>query len=115
MEMGKRLNAKIYAEARRLGVKWILGGECGHMWRVVNQYMDTWNRPADFLEVPVSPITGTRFENARSTKMVHIAEFTADLLFHDKLSLTGRMIICGHFLITANNARGWDLENRAIL
>ena len=30
----KRLNAKIYAEAKRLGVKWILGGECGHMWRV---------------------------------------------------------------------------------
>ena len=32
-EMIKRLNSKIYAEARRLGVKWILGGECGHMWR----------------------------------------------------------------------------------
>ena len=26
----KRLNAKIYTEAKRLGVKWILGGECGH-------------------------------------------------------------------------------------
>ncbi|HPT70236.1 MAG TPA: (Fe-S)-binding protein, partial [Syntrophomonas sp.] len=62
-------------------------GECGHMWRVVNQYMDTWNGPADFLEVPVSPITGTRFENARATKMVHIAEFTADLIYHDKLKL----------------------------
>ncbi|MGC8643956.1 MAG: sulfate reduction electron transfer complex DsrMKJOP subunit DsrK, partial [Isosphaeraceae bacterium] len=30
-EMMKRLNAKIYAEAKRLGVKWILGRECGHM------------------------------------------------------------------------------------
>jgi Fe-S oxidoreductase len=30
-EMMKRLNAKIYAEAKRLGVKWIIGGECGHM------------------------------------------------------------------------------------
>ncbi|HPT69890.1 MAG TPA: (Fe-S)-binding protein [Syntrophomonas sp.] len=87
MEMGKRLNTKIYAEAKRLGVKWILGGECGHMWRVINQYMDTWNGPADFLEVPVSPITGTKFENARSTKMVHIAEFTADLIYHNKLKL----------------------------
>lgn len=86
-EMAKRLNAKIFAEAKRLGVKWILGGECGHMWRIVNQYMDTWNGPADFLEVPVSPITGTRFENARSTKMVHIAEFTADLLYHNKIKL----------------------------
>jgi len=87
MEMGKRLNYKIYAEAKRLGVKWILGGECGHMWRVVNQFMDTWNGPADFLEKPVSPITGTRFENAASTKMVHIAEFTADLIRNGKLKL----------------------------
>ncbi len=86
-ETMKRLNAKIYAEARRLGVKWILGGECGHMWRVIHQYMDTVNGPADFLEEPVSPITGTRFENAKSTKMVHIAEFTADLIRHGKLNL----------------------------
>ncbi|MEW6262125.1 MAG: sulfate reduction electron transfer complex DsrMKJOP subunit DsrK [Thermodesulfobacteriota bacterium] len=86
-EMAKRLNAKIYAEAKRLGVKWILGGECGHMWRVLHQYMDTFNGPADFLEVPVSPITGTRFENAASTKMVHISEFTADLIKHGKLKL----------------------------
>jgi len=86
-ETMKRLNAKIYAEARRLGVKWILGGECGHMWRVIHQYMDTLNGPADFLEVPVSPITGTRFENASSTKMVHICEFTADLIYHNKLKL----------------------------
>lgn len=86
-ETMKRLNAKMYAEAKRLGVKWILGGECGHMWRVINQYMDTMNGPADFLEEPVSPITGTKFENARSTKMVHIAEFTADLIRHGKLDL----------------------------
>jgi Fe-S oxidoreductase len=86
-EMIKRLNAKIYAEAKRLGVKWILGGECGHMWRVLNQYMDTMNGPADFLEVPVSPVTGTRFENTRSTKMVHICEFTADLIHNNKIKL----------------------------
>ena len=86
-EMMKRLNAKIYAEAKRLGVKWILGGECGHMWRVLHQYMDTMNGPADFLEVPVSPLTGTRFEHACSTKMVHICEFTADLIKNRKLKL----------------------------
>jgi len=86
-EMAKRLNYKIYAEAKRLGVKWILGGECGHMWRVVHQYMDTWNGPADFLEEPVSPITGTKFDNARSTRMVHVVEFTADLIKHGKLNL----------------------------
>jgi Fe-S oxidoreductase len=86
-EMAKRLNAKMYAEAKRLGVKWILGGECGHMWRVLNQYMDTFNGPADFLEEPVSPITGTKFENAKTTKMTHIIEFTADLMKHNKLKL----------------------------
>ena len=86
-EMMKRLNAKMYAEAKRLGVKWILGGECGHMWRVINQYMDTMNGPADFLEVPVSPITGTRFDNAKATKMTHIVEFTADLIRNGKLKL----------------------------
>jgi len=84
-ELAKRLNAKIYSEAKRLGVKWILGGECGHMWRVIHQYMDTFNGPADFLEEPVSPITATHFENARSAKMVHICEFTADLIKNNKL------------------------------
>ncbi len=119
MEMGKRLNYKIYAEAKRLGVKWILGGECGHMWRVVNQYMDTWNGPADFLEVPVSPITGTRFENAKSTKMVHIAEFTADLIKHGKLKLDPSRN--DHLKVTfhdsCNTARGMGIldEPRYIL
>ena len=86
-EMIKRLNNKIYAEAKRLGVKWILGGECGHMWRVMHQYMDTMNGPADFLEEPVSPVTGTRFENALTTKMVHICEFTADLIKNNRLKI----------------------------
>jgi len=86
-EMMKKLNAKMYHEAERLGVKWILGGECGHMWRVLHQYMDTMNGPPSFLEVPVSPITGTRFEHAASTKMIHIVEFVADLMKHKKLNL----------------------------
>ena len=86
-EMMKRLNAKIYSEAERLGVKWILGGECGHMWRVINQYMDTMNGPPDFLEIPKSPITGTVFERASSTKVVHIMEFLADIIHHGKLKL----------------------------
>ncbi len=86
-EMAKRLHYKIYAEAKRLGVKWILGGECGHMWRLIHQYLDTWHGPADFLEVPKSPITGTVFENAKSTKMIHVAEFTADLIKNGKLKL----------------------------
>jgi Fe-S oxidoreductase len=86
-ELAKRLNSKIYAEAKRLGVKYVIGGECGHMWRVLHQYMDTWNGPTGFLEVPKSPITGTVFENAKSTKMIHIVEFTADLIKNGKLKL----------------------------
>ncbi len=87
LEMAQRLNAKMYHEAERLGVKWILGGECGHMWRVVHQYMNTFNKPLPTLEEPVSPITGTKFENAKSLKMVHMSEFTADLIKHGKLNL----------------------------
>jgi [DsrC]-trisulfide reductase subunit K len=118
-EMMKRLNAKIYDEAKRLGVKWILGGECGHMWRVLHQYMDTMNGPAGFLDVPVSPITGTVFENARSTKMVHICEFTADLIHHGKLKLDPSRN--DHWTVTyhdsCNPARGMGLleEPRYIL
>lgn len=86
-EMMKRLNSKMYAEAKRLKVKWLLGGECGHMWRVVHQYMSTITGPADFLETPVSPITKTRFDHAKAAKFVHIAEFTADLIRNNKLKL----------------------------
>ena len=118
-EMTKRLNAKIYEEARRLGVKWILGGECGHMWRVLHQYMDTMNGPADFLEPPVSPITGTRFENARSTRMVHICEFTADLLHHGKLKLAPQrndnLAVTYHDSCNPARAMGLLEEPRAIL
>jgi [DsrC]-trisulfide reductase subunit K len=118
-EMMKRLNAKMYAEAKRLGVKWILGGECGHMWRVVHQYMNTLNGPADFLEVPVSPVTGTRFENASATRMVHICEFTADLIHNGKLKLDPSRN--DHWKVThhdpCNIARGMGLleEPRYIL
>jgi Fe-S oxidoreductase len=118
-ETMKRLNSKMYAEAKRLGVKWILGGECGHMWRVISQYMDTMNGPADFLEEPVNPITGTKFENASSTKMVHIAEFTADLIKHGKLDLdpsrNDNKIITFHD--SCNPARGMGMldEPRYVL
>jgi Fe-S oxidoreductase len=110
-EMAKRLNAKMYAEAKRLGVKWILGGECGHMWRVIHQYMDSFNGPADFLEEPVSPITGTKFENAKSTKMVHIIEFTADLIKNNKLKLdkSRNDHIIPTFHDSCNPARGMGL------
>jgi Fe-S oxidoreductase len=83
----KKINKKIYEEAKRLKVKWILGGECGHMYRVVHAFMATMNGPADFLEIPTSPITGTKFMNAAANKMLHICEFEADLIKHNKLDL----------------------------
>jgi Fe-S oxidoreductase len=81
------------------------------MWRVVHQYMDTMNGPADFLETPVSPITGTVFEHAASTKMVHISEFTADLIRHGKLKLdpsrNDHLIVTFHD--SCNTSRGMGL------
>jgi len=111
IESAKKLNAKIYAEAKRLGVKWILGGECGHMWRVVHQYMDTLTGPADFLEVPKNPITGTVFRNAKSSKMVHITEFTADLIKHGaiKLDPNRNAGIVATFHDSCNPSRGMGL------
>ncbi len=118
-EMMKKLNGKMYAEAKRLRVKWILGGECGHMWRVIHQYMDTMNGPADFLEVPRSPMTGTVFENAASTKMVHISEFTADLIRNGKLQLdkSRNAHVIATFHDSCNPARAMGLldEPRYIL
>lgn len=107
----KKLNGKMYAEAERLGVKWILGGECGHMWRVIHQYMETMNGPPDFLEKPKSPITGTVFDNAASTKMVHISEFTADLIHNNKLKIdksrNDHRVVTFHD--SCNTARGMGL------
>lgn len=119
LEMAKRLNAKIYAEAKRLGVKYIIGGECGHMWRVVHQYMDTWNGPADFLEVPRSPITGTVFEHAKSTKMIHVVEFTADLIRHGKLKLdpsrNDHLKVTWHDSCNTSRGMGFFEEPRYVL
>jgi len=118
-ELMKKLNGKMFAEAKRLGVKWILGGECGHMWRVVHQYMDTMNGPADFLEVPKSPITGTVFKNAASTKMVHISEFTADLIKNGKLKIdksrNDHRVVTFHDSCNPSRAMGLLDEPRYIL
>ncbi len=119
-EMMKKINAKMYAEAERLGSRWILGGECGHMWRVVHQYMVTMNGPTPKnMRTPVSPITGTEFKHAAATKMVHIAEFTADLIKHGKLNLKPSRN--DHLTVTfhdsCNPARGMGLleEPREVL
>ncbi len=120
-DLAKKLNAKMYAEAERLGSKWILGGECGHMWRVINQYMATYNGPApkNMMNIPISPITKTVFNNAKATKMVHIAEFTADLIHHNilKFDPSRNDHIKTTFHDSCNPARSMGLleEPRAIL
>ncbi len=119
-DMAKKINAKMYAEAERLGCKYIIGGECGHMWRVINQYMDTYNGPTpSCMETPKSPITGTVFENAKSTKMIHIAEFTADLIRHNKLNLdpsrNDHLITTWHDSCNPARAMGLMDEPREVL
>ena len=85
------------------------------MWPVLHQYIDTMNGPADFLEAPVSPITGTRFEHARSSRMMHICAFTADLLHHNKLKLApernGNLAVTYHD--SCNPARAMGLLGTA--
>ncbi len=60
----KALNHRIIEAARRLNVKLIVFGECGHAWRVA-MFMKTLNGPLDFLRTPYP---------------IHICEFTLDLL-----------------------------------
>jgi len=119
MEMAKRLHTKIYEEAKRLKVKWILGGECGHMWRVWHQYHNTWYGPIDFLEEPVSPITKTKFEHAKSNKIVHISEFTADLIRHGVLkfekSRNDNLVVTFHDSCNPARAMGIFEEPRYII
>ncbi len=119
LELAKRLHSKIYEEAKRLKVKWILGGECGHMWRVWHQYHNTWFGPIDFLEVPKSPITGTVFEHAKDNKIVHICEFTADLIAHGKLKLdpsrNDHLVVTFHDSCNPARAMGIFEEPRFIL
>lgn len=118
-EMAKRLHNKIYEEAKRLKVKWIIGGECGHMWRVWHQYHNTWFGPVDFLEEPVSPITGTKFENAKSNKIVHIVEFTSDLIKNGKIKLDPRRndnyIVTFHDSCNVSRGMGMFEEPRYII
>jgi Fe-S oxidoreductase len=118
-EMAKKLYYKVYSEAKRLKVKWIIGGECGHQWRLINQYLDTWWGPPDFLEEPVSPITGTKFENAKTTKVVHICEFTADLIRHGKLKLdpsrNDNLIVTFHDSCNPSRGMGFFDEPRYII
>ncbi|MDO8542595.1 MAG: (Fe-S)-binding protein [Opitutaceae bacterium] len=51
-EQLKLVNRRIVDAARRLGVRRIVMGECGHAWRAAQAFMDTLNGPLDFLDPP---------------------------------------------------------------
>ena len=118
-ELARQLNAKLYAEAGRLGVNWILGGECGHMWRVISQYMETFGPAPARLHTPVSPVTGTVFRQASVTKVLHIAELTADLVRHQALRLdpsrNDHLTVTWHDSCNPARSLGLLEEPRAVL
>ncbi len=119
MEMAKRLYYKVYAEAERLGVKFIIGGECGHMWRAWHQYLATYWEPPKNLETPKSPITGTVFEHAKASKFIHVVEFTADLIRHGKLNLdpsrNDHLIVTFHDSCNTSRGMGFFEEPRYVI
>lgn len=97
-EAAQLLNSKIYKEAERLGVSFIIGGECGHMWRDKHQFINTMNLPPKheewrrFWEDPdlgnlAEGLRGVRFDSYASGEhgWIHILEFVAALIEHKKI------------------------------
>ncbi|RLI82171.1 MAG: (Fe-S)-binding protein [Archaeoglobales archaeon] len=99
-EAAQLLNSKIYKEAKRLGVKFIIGGECGHMWRDKHQFINTMNVPPDhdewkrFWEDPdlgqiSDKLRGIRLDEFISGESgwIHVLEFVAALIHYKKLDV----------------------------
>jgi Fe-S oxidoreductase len=63
----KEINKRIWEEAKRLKVKRVIIGECGHAWRAAYNYSNTMNGPFDFLD-PKYP------------QPSHICDFTLGLI-----------------------------------
>ncbi len=70
----KKINSRIWEAAKELKVKRVIGGECGHMWRVLSSYSNTMFGPFDHLD-PKYP------------RPQHICEFTLDLLNRGALKI----------------------------
>ena len=99
-EAAQLLNSKIYKEAERLGVKFIIGGECGHMWRDKHQFINTMNNlPKNeewrkFWDDPdlgqiSGGLKGIRLDDFISGEhgWIHILEFVAALIKHKKIDI----------------------------
>ncbi len=63
----KEINKRIWDEARRLKVKRVIIGECGHAWRAAYMYSNTMNGPFDFLD-------------GKYKQPAHICDFTLGLV-----------------------------------
>lgn len=63
----KITNKRIWDAARELKVRRVVGGECGHMWRVLSSFSNTMWGPFDWLD-------------QRYPVPQHICEFTLDLI-----------------------------------
>ncbi|OSM00431.1 putative Fe-S oxidoreductase [Magnetofaba australis IT-1] len=70
----QKIAKRISDQARELGVKRIIVGECGHAWRVAYSFWNTLNGPFDYLD-PNYPVPQ------------HICEFTYDLYKRGALTL----------------------------
>jgi Fe-S oxidoreductase len=66
-ELTRIINKRIWDEAKRLKVKRVVIGECGHAWRAAYCYSNAMNGPFDFLD--------NNFQQPQ-----HICEFTLDLI-----------------------------------
>ena len=62
----KAINLRVVETAKKLGVKLVIFGECGHAWRAARQYMEEMNGPLPF-------------------KFMNILEYTADMIRKGKL------------------------------
>ncbi len=103
-EQLRKVNKRPVDAARRLRVKRLVIGECGHAWRAAQAFMDTLNGPLDFLESP---------------RPEHICEFALRLIQRgglrlDKAANDGR-IVTYHDPCNLARAGGLIEEPREIL
>ncbi len=63
----KKINKRVWDEAKRLKVKRVIFGECGHAWRAAYTYSNTMNGPFDFLD-------------NKYLQPTHICDFTLGLI-----------------------------------
>jgi Fe-S oxidoreductase len=64
----RQINRRIIDMARKMGVKLVIFGECGHAWRAAKQFMETFHGPLPF-------------------RYINIVEYTADMIKKGKLKL----------------------------